>query len=458
MDDIDNWSSGYTHNREEPVFGGLIEWLQQTSSSIKSETCEYYFRIVNGLIKQVTNHSGDFRCNLEESEIEQLDIGKIAADVICSKKAPATKAAYVSALTWALKDTGTLSQVRDQHAVLGELEKFTRSSQRNTRIARSRKSGRHIAEADLPAILNALIPERTTRQSWKVKTSNWLIAGIASGARPGEWQEACWVDRDRGVLRLPNAKLKTRAPFGWKHIPPRLLNAAKLSLFQKAQKEGDEEAAALFQAIDETGYKDLEECFYGNTAMIQNNDGSIARLVQLRAWELLKEQLAWREVEINANRRDAVDRHLESVRSFLSSGGKFRTYFENCRSAMRDACEKAFPDGRLYSLYDTRSTAAANMQADLGEREAANAMGHYSMESRTIRHNYAGADRAYSRGARCSARAADTATQKGFEAVRSEAQSLREALSIQPETDRSHLADQEYPLDDDGWSAPSISG
>lgn len=453
--DLAIWMTGYNYNEEEPFVEKLSAWFERATISISAKTEADYRRVTLRLAKQAMQRwTGNPHYPVHEQDLAFMDFGRIAEEMLASSRAPATKSKYVSALLWALRHTGLIPKGAARDHALRVLGSFKKSKQRKTFVARARKSGRHIPETDLPEILTALDSGRKTPENWASKTQAWLTSGIASGARPGEWEKAFWLDREQGILRLPNLKLKTHAPFDWERIPPRLLHYAARSLLDMAEAEGAEAISAFL----EREVRDLHEHFYEAASALEIDPTFIADLKRLRAWELRNNELAWRDVEIHESRRAAVDAHVESVRHFLRSGRKFSTYFENCRSAMQRACVRAFPDRRLYSLYDTRSTASANMQADSSTREAANAMGHYSVETKTIRHNYAGADRSYSRSGRFSPRAADSDAQQRFEAVLNEARILSRSPSGQANTLEAEGEQADLYDDEAGYSAPSFSG
>lgn len=79
---------------------------------------------------------------------------------------------------------------------------------------RSRAPGRMIPEADLHILLNRL----ASRGEWGARSQWFLMAGIASGARPVEWPDADWVDEEKTVLRIYTAKVKARN--AWHKVPP----------------------------------------------------------------------------------------------------------------------------------------------------------------------------------------------------------------------------------------------
>ncbi|MDP9915423.1 hypothetical protein J2W24_001058 [Variovorax boronicumulans] len=144
----------------------------------------------------------------------------------------------------------------------------------------------------------------------------------------------------------------------------------------------------------------------------QANLEALDTLHRLRAWELHNQELAWRDIEVPYRWANVVDTQVTNVREYLAGGGDhtFERMFNGCRTALAAACKRAFPDGRLYSLYDTRSTASANMQATFGADVASMVLGHYMKRRRSIKH-YAGQDRAFSRAGKFAPSLAKTQAQ-----------------------------------------------
>jgi hypothetical protein len=401
-------------NEHSPPAESLSNWFEQAVQPVAPQTARAYMRNYHRMVERA---AATLNLDPHFVTIEDL-LAQLRDDTTIT---PGTKNTYASAIAWALKqsDFDFSPAVREQGLALvrrfdprgGPAQEVTR----NTRV-----SGRTIPQEDLGPILNALLGARLTQQAWATKTTSWLNAGIATGARPGEWESAYWFDRDRRILRLPNAKLKKQAPFRWQHIPERLLNRADADLASMAEADPDNISLVVSAA------KRHSELLARNLAFFdQAEAGTDARdaeaidtLRRLRAWELHNAGLAWRDIEVPVRWVGAVDAHLTNLQKYLSGEpGKhgpptFERYYNGCRTALRTACLEAFPDKRLYSLYDTRSTAAANMQATIGAEAAASVMGHYMKRKRTIKANYAGADRAYRGAGRFAPGLADTQNQR----------------------------------------------
>ncbi|MEJ8811751.1 hypothetical protein WKW77_11790 [Variovorax ureilyticus] len=331
-----------------------------------------------------------------------------------------TKCVYRSAIVWALNQPDYDFHDQDRSEGLEAVRDFNpRLSRSKDKIAdvisrRSRESARFIPEADLKPILDGLLSANRSKQDWAAKTTTWLIAGLATGARPGEWENAYWQDRERGILRLPNAKLKKQPPIAWAHIPQRLLTRAEADLAAMAEADPGSVTAVLKAAECDMTLVARNFAFFDEAEARTDPANEIAfeSLRRLRAWELHNAGLAWRDIAVHPRRIGAVDGHLHNVQAYLAGGSDqtFKRLYDGCRKALTTACELMFEDGRLYSLYDTRSTAAANIKATFDPEVAAMLMGHYMKRRRSLKH-YAGPEHAFRRGGRFAPRAADTQKQ-----------------------------------------------
>ena len=145
------------------------------------------------------------------------------------KYRPGTSLTHKSALLWAF-NTIRMDGWQEAHARLTAIHKKYVPSTRTTRttritshtssddeqefLQRSRVSGRMLPEDDLKILLNRL----ATRGEWGARSQWFLLAGIASGARPVEWVEAKWIDPEKTILRIFNVKVKVRN--AWHKVPP----------------------------------------------------------------------------------------------------------------------------------------------------------------------------------------------------------------------------------------------
>jgi hypothetical protein len=260
-----------------------------------------------------------------------------------------------------------------------------------------------IPEEDFRPLIDFLEskPDEDSGSIWRARAALALKAGVAAGCRPLEWLGAQWSDRESGVLRIYSVKQKTRQ--AWDKIPP-------LTFLDADDELASIEDAARFMEID---------------AIVRHNEFA-RKLIFLRALEIdghLIDEIvglragggnisAFRDVVIEQDFHDDVDRHLAEVQNFMREEvAIFRrknpeselrveelfsnTYLSAVRGAIWRACRRIFLSERLYSLADARSTFAANRKALAGLKATAMDMGHAWPQ--TTRDFYAPARRAWAR-------------------------------------------------------------
>ena len=409
-------SSNTDPSRSDAPVERLSEWYQSASQPVATKTAAGYRR---AFFTMVFRAADALDVSPDSISIAHL-IEQLRADPTI---AVSTKCTYRAAIVWALKQPDIEFSQESREQGLELIRAFKPREGVDQEITRtSRVSARAIPEEDLGPLLNSLLSARSSSRAWPAKTTAWLVAGIATGARPGEWETAYWLDRNRRILRLPNSKLKKQAPITWQHIPERLLRRADAELALMAAADPENFSAVISAAKRQSALLARNLAFFdqAEASTDASNAAAIETLRRLRAWELHNAGLAWRDIEIQFRAVGAVDAHLTNLQQFLAleGEGRFETYFNGCRGALLTACKLAFKDGRLYSLYDTRSTAAANMKATIGAEAAAMVMGHYMKRKRTVNVNYAGADRAFRGADRFAPGLADTQYQRDQEADR----------------------------------------
>jgi len=198
------------------------------------------------------------------------------------------------------------------------------------------------------ADLTRLTSQLADMNRWGALTSHWLLAGLASGARPGEWLNATWSDETESSLCLPNSKRKVAVPV--------------FTMVGAGETIHDLEADSPERLI----------------AGAASDDRKRIRIVPIAQGD-----------------RPHVSSHLKAMNDYLdekpgiSREDRFVSYFNMCRKTLRSACLKAFNGRRSYSLYAMRSQFAANMKAKLPLAEVAELMGHIE-GSRVTMANYGG--------------------------------------------------------------------
>ena len=302
-----------------------------------------------------------------------------------------------SALLWALgvhkphgwQDAYVLLRNTPQEPLTVARNKITSGDRR------SRAPGRMIPEEDLPILLNELITmgQAGARAQW------WLVAGVASGARPIEWPDAQWIDEKQTVVRIYTAKVKARN--AWYQVPPMTFTA----------EDVDNEVAQLWGGHSErnaemsTTYHKVD--FERRISFLKLTQ---AERDELRSSQVKNGVLLFRDVFIKQEYRIFVRMHMESVQRVMEesraaileqglepvSDEKLfgDNYFNPLRHTIWRACKKVFTD-KLYSLVDARQTFSANRKAATGGKNAQIDLGHNSYT--TSKDYYSPASRAWSK-------------------------------------------------------------
>lgn len=237
---------------------------------------------------------------------------------------------------------------------------------------KSREKGRMIPEEDFIKIHNQL----GSGKQWSIAAQHMMSAGIASGARPIEWINAKWADKEKTILRLQTAKIKNINALN--NIPP------------------------LF-----FGEEDIEEAPIGASAQefmdkLNSLDIQPEEKEAIRVARFIENTTLFRDVRIEPEYQFLVDMHMDGVRFFLNTHDErynffdmppelrakyYRdVYYNNCRIEVRKACKKLFGDEKTYSPVDTRSTFAANRRALNGREKASDELGHTTLNSRVAAH------------------------------------------------------------------------
>ena len=306
-----------------------------------------------------------------------------------------------SALMWHLQSSkpagweATFAELKAKIPRRSDFVVNTNTDQVNSR--RTRPPGRMIPEAHLTTLIQHLGTLRSTGESTGQQTQWFLLAGIASGARPIEWQHAKWIDEPSGVLRIFTAKVKARN--AWDKIPPMTFTA----------EDFDNEMEGV---IDNPGSINGENSWYAVdfSRRISSINLTTDELQELQAARYLNGVELFRDVQIEHNYRTYVNLHMQAVHSTIKREYQLQSnwpeaerlseeqifakhYYGRIRHCLWRACQKAFNNEELYSLVDTRSTFSANRKGLVGLHEAARELGHSPTTSKDY---YAPASKAWS--------------------------------------------------------------
>lgn len=164
----------------------------------------------------------------------------------------------------------------------------------------------------------------------------WLVATVAAGLRPSEWEQARWADA--GNLFAVNAKVKMSSP-----------------AFNRGH--GQQGAAST-----------------------HNSTGKATRVIPLADSP---------DVEAVCDHMSRYERvvrpRLESGEPDPEAGQRHQAYYHSVRAAILRACKRRWGEPR-YSLYSARQQFNANCRAALGRERTAVLMGHASADSPSAAH------------------------------------------------------------------------
>ena len=199
------------------------------------------------------------------------------------------------------------------------------------RSAGRRGSKKTIPEKDYHALVQYL-DEINRKSNAATRVKWWLIAGMASGARPGEWEYAHWQDDKQEILCLRTSKRRSTVPVYLLTGPGQTIHDIEAEHPEWLAKPDDGDRTVRNIPIED----DME--------------------------------------------RTAITLHLRAVRLVIDADpdnpDAFKDYFNACRKFLWGACKSLFKGKRMYSLYIMRSQFAANKKAEKGLEEVAELMGH----------------------------------------------------------------------------------
>lgn len=312
---------------------------------------------------------------------------------------PQTTNIHRSALLWMMRNTKPEGW-EEAHARLTGIKQrsiYGPSAQDNQDPPqkRSRRPGRMLPQQDFELLITAL----ANKGKWGARGQWFLIAGVASGARPIEWPGAEWVDSERSVLRIFTAKVKSRN--AWTQVPAMTFTAEDLD--NEVDQLWDARAARRVAGAPTRYEIDFER-------RISCLDLTVEEEQQLRSARYKNGVRLFRDVFIEPQHRLQVSLHMDAVamdiketqeKAELDGASKAEPtepllsdyYYNTVRHCIWRTCKQIFPDGRLYSPTDTRSTFSANRKALNGLVSASAELGHASIT--TSRDFYAPASKAW---------------------------------------------------------------
>lgn len=314
-------------------------------------------------------------------------------------KRPRTMNTHRSAILWVLRNDQPPGWATAYDRLIEIQQESVRSKGSESNEAspkRSRTPGRMLPEEDLVLLINTLV----NMDEIGARAQYFLLAGVASGARPIEWPDAEWADKDKTILRIFTAKVKSRN--AWNKIPPLTFTA----------DDPDNEVDQMHDSTYSRS-KDRLPTWYEMDFERRLSSLNLTRdeLEDLRSARYLNGVRLFRDVAIETQDRTFVRLHLDSVKNLIASVQANQKdsdsaanmsvetifkkyYYQPVRHCIWRACKKVFVDGRIYSPVDTRSTFSANRKSINGLEGAAKELGHTVT---TAKDYYAPASKAWAR-------------------------------------------------------------
>ena len=361
--------------------------LLGTPSQLATQTILTYETVYKRSLREAI----DFRSSAPD-DVVAITPADLVDDLIHNRRSlsPSSIALRRCAIMWGLEK----DKMPGFDVALKDLKSWRpdRASEVRT-SARAREPGRMLPEADLNRLSETLLGMGGAGD-WGARTQRMLIASIGTGARPVEWPFAKWIDEEKNILRIFSAKVKKSN--AWDRVPP---------LAFDEDEDGDGETARLYKPRGDNAPSIDEVDFERRLSQIRLTKGEMDTLRASRTGRTIT---LFRDVAVERGCVLAVDLHMSAVRQVLSERlgaiteetprdkieNVYREdYYNMVRHTLWRACKKAFPDGRLYSLADARSTFSANRKAAQGLAATSMEMGHAG--TTTTRGNYASAAAAW---------------------------------------------------------------
>lgn len=315
-----------------------------------AKTEEQYRERVRSLYRQ----SAGIRTTDPQNPVEPSPID-VVQDLIDSAsgenpvRARASWALYRSALLWHLADNRLTNDAYETaYAMLADT-KLPPGVLKAPKRAKATFRG-----DDFGILINALLDLKQRGANWGSRTAYWLQAGVAAGARTGEWMDTSWLDRDKLQLLIPNSKRKAAAAAFTQMANASMAGSTAKSVYELATEiddhDFDEEDLLDDRPQDEIGVT-----------------GGAHRVVRIDRNDALYVDLHLAAIERHAISQSACGTPREVA---------FRRYYEMVRRTLRQACEIAFKGKRYYRLYHTRSQFSADRKVDHALNAVSGMMGH----------------------------------------------------------------------------------
>lgn len=214
---------------------------------------------------------------------------------------------------------------------------------------------KHITPSEINRIISHLANGRAG-SVWLERTAIFVMAGLATGLRPIEWETALWDTPEKKELLVKTAKFKQE-------------DLKKMGV----DSDGQDSNRALSLPFPETAGKlpeDFEEAEEGISGLPGLQDArELFRLVPVEPYDV-----HW------------VDKQLTHIQNYLDEGKNFKGYFDSVRVNLWRCCREIFGEGNGISFYTMRHQFIANSRVIRGPDETSRVAGN----SRRAMRDYSG--------------------------------------------------------------------
>ena len=303
---------------------------------IADNTEQHYEKIVKGLWNYAENKKSSNAMNSNGESTNPMDLVRDLSERVDLNQN--TVMTYAYALRWHFKKNGHIQDFADAMLALDQFIDQIKSTfpVQGVREGKRPKAGNSIPKDDLDELITELTERSAGGASiWAGPAQRWLLAGLATGLRPGEWLTAEWVDEKKSAIRLTTSKVKV--------------------------------ATAGFMR-------------------------------ESRADENYVPDLKTREIPVTfASDRMVIDVHLETSKAHVLSGNmSFHQFHNDCGRQIALSCKAIWGNKKTYTLNSGRKQFSANMRAEVGKAKTAILMGH-TQPNTPAASAYGKASQAYSR-------------------------------------------------------------
>jgi len=246
---------------------------------------------------------------------------------------------YRAAVLWHMRAVMDVDPSESNRKIYEEMN-AERCPEPSKRLLPEIKAATSIPLKDLNKLIDELLSSNQASRNRGVQTQCWLLAALATGLRPNEWEHANLKQMDGGqwVLHVLNSKRKVAIPA---HM--------ELKFYQDK-----------YPHLNIKNRFDIEALGFENVSI---------------------DRKMTREIPISDRDLSWVQNHLAAIEAHIAQGESFDDYYQHCRQALYRACLKVFDGKKRYTLYVMRHQFAANIKNKYPKERVADLMGHDCPES-----------------------------------------------------------------------------